>query len=329
MAKYNSFVISVSRRTDIPAYYSEWFVNRIDKGFVAYPNPYSNIPVFISLKPEHVKAFVFWTRNPKPLFVHLDKIDDLYNKRHYIHFTINGLPNELESRNPKIDYAINSAEYLAKRYGPNYVQWRFDPIVVSNISKKDYILERFEYLCYKLNGITKRCYFSFVDMYDKTKRNFALVERENNITFDTNYTNMATDIKYQVALLDDMKKIARSNNIALYACAEERIEKIEGINKAHCVDGDLIELFSQSSGLKADPSPSRIGCGCIESRDIGFYDSCPHGCIYCYANMNPEIALENARKYQLDGFPYDKLEMPETKNIYSDTKNDNQIKLFP
>ena len=125
-------IVSVSRRTDIPAYYADWFRERLEKGFLFYPNPFSQKPVFLSLKPADVRAFVFWTRNPKPLFKHLDFIDDKYNKRHYLHFTINGLPKVLEERNPSLDFAISSAEFLAKRYGPDYVQWRFDPILFSS-----------------------------------------------------------------------------------------------------------------------------------------------------------------------------------------------------
>jgi len=309
-------IVTVSRRTDIPAYYADWFKARLELGYGFYPNPYSQKPVFIDLTPQAVKAFVFWTRNPKPLFKHLDYIDEKYEKRHYMHLTINGLPEALEKRNPKIEFAISSAEYLAKRYGPDYVQWRFDPIIFSSITSRDYILRTFESLTTKLEGITNRCYFSFVDLYEKTKRNFRKVSEKEEISFQS------TGIAEQTDLVEEFISIAASKKISLYACAEDQLlETIPGLNKAHCVDADIIDRICSNGGtLDYDSSPSRIGCGCIESKDIGYYDSCPHGCIYCYANMDPEKAFENAKEYMLRGFPMD--------NLIKEELKDNQGKLF-
>lgn len=309
-------IITVSRRTDIPAYYADWFRARLEVGYGYYPNPYSQKPVYVDLSPQNVKAFVFWTRNPKPLFKHLDYIDQKYEKQHYMHFTINGLPEVLETRNPKIDYAISSVEYLAKRYGPEYVQWRFDPIIFSSITNKDYILSTFQSLASKLEGMTKRCYFSFVDLYDKTKRNFRKIERAHEIEFQK------TSLIEQTELIKEFILIANSRAITLFACAEDQLlDAILGLNKAHCVDADIINrICSSSENLDYDQSPSRIGCGCLESKDIGYYDSCPHGCIYCYANMDPSKALLNAREYMLNGFPMDQI-------IREDNK-DSQINLF-
>lgn len=296
-------IITVSRRTDIPAYYADWFRSRLELGYVYYPNPYSQKPVIVDLSPQAVKAFVFWTRNPKPLFKHLDYIDEKYEKRHYMHFTINGLPEILEKRNPKIDFAISSAEFLAKRYGSEYVQWRFDPIIFSSVTDRQFILKTFNYLCEKLEGITLRCYFSFVDLYEKTKRNFNKVAEKHDIKFYT------PSLEEQVDLIKEIHSIAKSKNISLFACAEDGLlEKVPYINKAHCVDADIINTICSSNNSDYDISPSRIGCGCIESKDIGYYDSCPHGCIYCYANMDPEKALENAREYMISGFPMDNIE---------------------
>ncbi|MDQ1266080.1 MAG: hypothetical protein QG635_1232, partial [Bacteroidota bacterium] len=119
-----SKIISASRRTDIPAYYSDWFRRRLELGKTIYKNPISGKPVVLSLLPEDVSGFVFWSRNPKPLFKHLPFIDERYGRRHYLHFTINGMPDSLEPRNPKIDKAIDCVSYLFDRYGPDYVQWR-------------------------------------------------------------------------------------------------------------------------------------------------------------------------------------------------------------
>lgn len=301
--KSKKIVVSVSRRTDIPAYFADWFRKRIEIGTTFYPNPMNpNQIVAQELRPEVVKAFVFWTRNPKPLFKHLDYIDSKFDKKHYMHFTINGLPEELELRNPKIDFAIDSVKYLADRYQSNeYVQWRYDPIVISSLSEYEYHIEKFDEIANKLNGFVNRCYFSFVDLYSKTKRNFLKIEKEKNIKFRT------PDLEERIELVKEFINIAEPLGIKLYACAEDDIFNVLGnIKKAHCVDGDIIDrICEKDSQSNYSTKPSRIGCGCIDSKDIGYYDSCPHGCIYCYANMNPETALENAKGYLKNGFPLD------------------------
>ena len=297
----NKVVISASRRTDIPAYYADWFSTALKKGYAHYKNPYSNIPVFADLSSGNVKAFVFWSRNPQPLFKHLDYIDQNYNKKHYMHFTINGLPHDLEIRNPAIDFAVKSVEFLAKRYGPDYVQWRFDPIVFSSVSTPEFLINKFEEITSKLEGMTTRCYFSFVDLYEKTKQNFAKASMTADIEFHK------PSVTQQLSFVREMLSSAKKHNITLYACAEDfLLESIPGIIKAKCVDNDIIDkLCPDESKSNYKTEPSRIGCGCIESKDIGYYDSCPHGCIYCYANRDPELALKNSRNYLKKGFPLD------------------------
>lgn len=298
-------IISCSKRTDVPAYYSHWLMDRIQKGFTHYPNPMnpSGKPVYQDLMPNAVKAIVFWSRNPRPLFKYLDIIDRVYEKKHYMHFTLNGLPDDLEIRNPKIDVAIDSIKYLADRYKKNdYVQWRFDPIVLSSISNEEYHIDRFTYISEKLKGYVSRCYFSFVDFYKKTQINMTKLEHTKNISF------FRPSINECISITKKLKTIADNYNISLYACAEDAImEGVPGINKAHCIDADLINKICDEEKYNYKSTPSRIGCGCIDSKDIGYYDSCPHGCIYCYANMNPERAFKNAKVYLERGFPCDDL----------------------
>jgi hypothetical protein len=263
----------------------------------------SGKPVFLDLQPDAVRAFVFWTRNPKPLIKHLDYIDDRYNKMHYMHITINGPPEVLEERNPKVSFVIRTIEELNKRYGPDYVQWRFDPIILSSVTTEKDIIEIFKNISQQLNGLTKRCYFSFVDLYKKTERNFNLITQKHGIKFHE------TSLKDQIDLTKILASIASENGIAMYACAEDQIiEQLPFINKAHCVDADIIQsLSADHTHINYKLDESRIGCGCFESRDIGYYNSCPHGCIYCYANMDPQIALTNAKNFITNGFPLDGL----------------------
>jgi len=301
-------IISVSRRTDIPAYYAEWFKKRLEFGYTVYPNPMSTKPVIQSLVPDNVLAFVFWTRNPKPFFKYLDYIDAKYGKIHYMHFSINGLPEEIELRNPKIDFAIDSAKYLSDRYGENYVQWRFDPIVLSSLTTEKYIFDKFEYIAKRMEGVVKRCYFSFVDYYQKTQKNIDIVSKEHNIIFKK------PTIEEQIKITEKLVSIANAYKIALYACAEDNLLSIAGVSKAHCVDMDLINNLEGVKKIIKSIKPSRIGCGCYDSRDIGYYDSCPHGCIYCYSNLNPQLAYDNSKRYIKEGFPLDNVQKVQTES---------------
>jgi hypothetical protein len=291
-------IISVSRRTDIPAYYADWFRKRLEIGYTHYPNPFTFAPVCVSLKPEDVRAFVFWTRNPKPLFRHLDYIDEHYGKRHYMLFTINGMPEKLEERNPKIDFAIDCVKYLCERYNNEYVIWRFDPVLITSITPAEYIIEKYNEISSKIKDYSVRCIFSFVDLYKKTERNIKKLEKEN-IKF------YSPSVDERINLTKQIKAIADSKNISLFACAEDDLLQADGTLKARCIDPVLVQKICNDGILDYKFRQSRNGCGCIESRDIGYYDSCPHGCIYCYANSDPEKAFENAKEYKEKGFPLD------------------------
>jgi len=158
-------VISISRRTDIPALHSAWLAERIAAGWVAYANPFTRRPVLVNLAPEAVRALVFWTRNPHPLLPLLDDIDARYERRHYLHLTITGMNRRFETHGPTVRSALLAAEALARRYGPGYVQWRFDPIIVSDRTPVNEVLGRFGALCGALAGLTTRCTVSFLDAY--------------------------------------------------------------------------------------------------------------------------------------------------------------------
>ena len=305
-------IISISRRTDIPAYYSDWLINRMKIGYTVYPNPASGKPVFVSLKPEHVKALIFWTRNPIPLFKHLDYIDKNY--KHYIHLTINGLPKILEQNNPSVDSIIEVAKKLSKRYGPEYVQWRFDPIILSTVTPEDFIIRKFEYIAAQLKSYVKNCYISFVDLYKKTEINFEKVEKRDKIRFNI------PSIEKELSITQKIASIAKEYNIKLHACAEEHLAEIDNVRIAQCINVDLINKITGIPMKSYSRQKSRKGCHCINAPDIGYYDSCPHGCIYCYSNKSPKIAMMNAKKYHQFGFPMDDLEMP--------GRDDKQLKLF-
>ena len=299
-------IISISRRTDIPAYYSEWLINRMKKGYTVYPNPVSGKPVFISLHPNYVKILVFWTRNPLPMIKHLDYIDQRY--RHYMHVTINGLPKILECNNPSVDSIINAVKLLSKRYGKHYVQWRFDPIILSTVTPEDFILRRFEYIASQLNGYIKNCYISFVDLYKKTEINFEKETQRHRIKFIT-----PTKIE-ETRVTSKLVQIAEKYNITINTCAEDHLAEIENVEIGQCINVGLINQIIDNPIINYKIQKSRPGCHCMNAPDIGYYNSCPHGCIYCYSNKSPEIALKNSKLYRDMGFPMDELKMPGTEN---------------
>lgn len=288
-------IISASRRTDIPAYYADWFMHQVERGYVLYPNPISFQPVKLSLRPQDVLFIVFWTRNPHPLEKYLARLDELYDCAYYFHFTINGMPKALESHNPPLDFAVETFQRLAERY-PGQVFWRYDPIVLADLTPPSYHIDQFGALAERLAGATSRCYFSFVSWYRKVHRNFAEATLQIGVRFREPTPAERLEMTAQ------LQKIAATHNMTLYSCCEDFLLQVPGIAKSRCVDMETIREISPARYRKLRAAPTREDCGCCESRDIGYYDSCPHGCLYCYANLNREKAkafyssfLENRR----------------------------------
>ena len=282
-------VISVSRRTDIAAFYAEWFINRIREGFAHYRNPFGGKMCEVSLKPEDVMAFVFWSRNYTPLLKYLPELEQR-GYGGYFHFTLTGYGLPLEPFTPSTQEIIDVFHTLAQQYSPKHVLWRFDPIILSNNTPSAYLTEKFATLAEQLHGATKRCYISFVDYYRKTEKNLETLRRQGYYFYDPS-------LDEKISLITQLIDIANHYDIQLYACCEEEILHVSGIKQAHCVDPLLLyELFPQKfQQLKA--APTRQGCGCFASRDIGTYDTCIHGCIYCYANSSYEKALRNFKSH--------------------------------
>lgn len=282
-------IISVSRRTDIPAFYSEWFMNRIRAGYVRWENPFSKAVYNVSLQPEDVMALVFWSKNYIPLLPHLDELD-ARSYRMLFHFTINGLPQVFEPRVPDAAKLVECAHALSDRYGADAVLWRYDPVLISSISDRDYHLRRFKELCGALEGAVKRCYFSFTVFHSKVQRNTSLLRKEKGIVCHD--LPLADRIEIAHALVD----IASNHGIEMFSCCGDYL--VGGkIKKAHCTDAELLyKLYPEKIG-RLDTLPTREGCGCCECTDIGAYDTCPHGCVYCYANTEPQIALNNYKRH--------------------------------
>lgn len=274
-------VISASRRTDIPAYYTPWLMNRLRAGSCCVPNPFDPRHVTrVSLAPEDVSVVVFWTRDPRPLLPHLDELDQR-GYRYYFLFTLTGYPRLLEPHAPSPDDAVNAFRELSERVGPHRVIWRYDPILISSVTDADFQAANFTAIARRLQGLTTHCILSLADLYPKVRRRLRALESEG-VVIDKP-TDMAPH-----AVLDAVVHGARECGMTLASCAEPINLKRWDIRPGKCVDDDLLRRrFGIDMSPRKDPS-QRKNCRCIVSRDIGMYDSCPAGCVYCYANANPE-----------------------------------------
>lgn len=277
-------IISASRRTDIPAFYSKWFLNRIQAGFCHWLNPFSRQVYRVSLLPEDCLAVVFWTRNPKPLLPHLDFLSK-QGYYFYFHFSLLGYPKAIETHNPSLEQSIATFRELSNLISPERVQWRYDPIILSDVTPISKHLEQFDFLSRHLADYTKRCYFSFVDFYGKTERNLKQVSQQHGVTFQRSC------LEEQRRLIQQMRDIAAPRGITLYSCCEDALIG-EGVEKAHCLDMDVIRTLRTDTQCRLKAAPTRQDCGCVESVDIGAYETCIFGCAYCYATNSRNSALQ-------------------------------------
>lgn len=282
-------VISVSRRTDIPAFYTEWLINRITAGWCHWINPYAGQVYRVSLKPEDCIALVFWTRNPKPL---LKRLPDLKQRgySYYFHYSLTEYPEAIERHNPPYQTALDSFKHASDIVSPEFIQWRYDPIVMTSITPAEYHIENFAKIAGALKGYTQRCYLSFMQTYGKSLRNM------NAAANAYHFTTMEPKLDEKLMLLEKLRDIAIANSITLYACCSSDIVG-NGILKASCLDRDIIERLRPDLKLRLKKSPTRHDCGCIEGIDIGAYDLCLFGCSYCYATNSHNAALMRRREH--------------------------------
>jgi hypothetical protein len=280
-------IVSASRRTDIPAYYGEWFMNRVRAGWAVSRNPFNRKAVRVALAPSAVTGFVFWSKDYRPFLRHLDELDARGYQAVFM-FTITGLPRVFEPRVPDTETAVETFRRLSRRYSPQRLLWRYDPIVVTNRTGADYHLRRFEELCRKLEGYTTRCYTSFASLYPKVKRRLRSLRRAG-------IEPVILAEPEQAALAARMAEIAARHGIEVYACCNDHL--VGGlVKKAHCVDANLLAALAGVGVSAYRPRPTRRECGCYESVDIGMYDTCLYACVYCYANNGSRCA-ENHRRH--------------------------------
>lgn len=274
-------IISASRRTDIPAYFSDWFYRRMEEGFVHVRNPMNIHQVSeVPLTPDVVDGIVFWTKDARPL---MSRLHQLSAYPFYFQYTVNPYDADLEPGVPKKASTIIPAfQELAEMVGKERVIWRYDPIVLTDKYTVDEHAHRFRLLADKLAGHTEKCVISFVDLYKKTQRNMAGVNL------------LPLGVPEMEQLAEAFSGIAREHGLSLETCAEALDLDAYGIKHAHCIDRGLLERISGTELDVGKDKNQRLECGCVASIDIGAYNTCSHLCRYCYANFN-EQAVKDAR----------------------------------
>lgn len=266
-------IISARRRTDIPAFYSRWFFDRLAEGYVWVRNPMNRKQISeILLDREHVDCFVFWTKNPAPLMEHLGQLDNM-GYPYYFQFTLTPYGRDLEPGLPEKSDLEETFLALAEKAGKDRLVWRYDPIVFSRDGRytAEYHLREFERLCRRFEGLTDTCTVSFLDVYRKNGRSLQQLEIR------------MPDEEERRGLLLEFCRIAGARGIAVQTCCEAGLLP-EGVGEGRCIDPDRIRRITGKPVPDQADKTQRQGCRCAKSVDIGAYDTCVHFCGYCYAN---------------------------------------------
>jgi len=321
-------IVSASRSTDIPAFYAKWFINRLQAGYAVWYNPFNQKPMYISLK--NPKVVVFWTKNPQPL-MDLDVLKELDDRgiHYYFQFTLNDYDREgFEPSVPLLKERIETFKALSDKIGKDKVIWRFDPIIITpQHTTRDLLVKIWE-TGKRLKGYTDKLVFSFIDIqaYRKVQSNLKSFFARTQIEAMELCNFQLIEIAEGLAKIRDHWK-SEGWNIALATCAEEIDLKKYDIDRNRCIDGELMKkIFSSDSDLmhylsygelpgnkplllnelprksiNLKDKGQRKACGCIISKDIGMYNTCPHFCVYCYANTSKQTVEKFLSSYSDQG----------------------------
>lgn len=327
VAATSPVIISASRSTDIPAFYADWFINRLRDGYVVWKNPFNQQPMYISF--QNTKVIVFWTKNPKPLIPYLHELDER-GIHYYFQFTLNNYVKEgFEPKVPSVEQRVETFRQLSDMIGKERVIWRFDPLIVTpSLSPRD-LLTKIWNVGNRLKGLTNKLVFSFIDIngYRKVQNN--LVKETNQFSKETIAQSELTQQQMN-EIADGLSKCrdrwAKEGwDIELATCGEQIDLDHFGISHNRCIDGELMkklwpddkellyylcygELPNSLFGLdftlpaltpeKLKDKGQRKVCGCMISKDIGMYNTCLHQCVYCYANTSKEVVKKNWAKHK-------------------------------
>ena len=298
-------ILSASRSTDLPAFYAPWFANRLEQGYCVWLNPFNQKPQYVSFS--KARVIVFWSKNPAPLIPYLDAVDARI-PQYYFQFTVNDYDQEgLEPNVPRLERRIETFKRLADRVGPDRVIWRFDPLLLTPKTPLDVLLEKVRKVGEQVHDHTRRLVFSFADIAEYRKV-------QNNLSrCDVAWEDFTAEAMETFAR--EVQAMNRSWGLELATCGEAVDLSPWGVEHGRCIDDRLmIRLFPEDKRLMAflGARPALFGkmeweymkdkgqrkeCGCIVSKDIGMYNTCPHLCRYCYANTSESVVLKNAKQH--------------------------------
>lgn len=281
-------IVSASYRTDIPAFYAGWFLRRLEAGFALVRNPYSARMYRVDLRPARVTGFVFWTRNFGPLLEHLDRLR-AFGRPFVAQFTITNYPRAIEPAVIPAEKAIGQMHRLAREVHPQCAVWRYDPVLFTSVTPSAFHLANFGDLASRLEGATDEVVISFAQIYAKSRRNLDAAARRHGFAWE----DPADEAKSELAAR--LAELARRHGMRLTVCSQPEYVA-EGAEEARCVDARRLARIA-GEPLDAPLKGNRPGCACYESRDIGEYDTCPHGCLYCYAVRHRRLALARYRAH--------------------------------
>ena len=277
-------IINTGMRTDIPAFYSEWFMNRIREGFVLVRNPYCPERITrYELNTDVVDCLAFCTKDPAPMLKYLDELKAYHQ---YWFVTITPYGKEIEPNVPPKEEVMQSFIALSRSVGIDCVGWRYDPIFIDRIYTPERHINDFEQMCKTLSGHTKVCVISFIDLYEKVKRNFPQARTVTQ--------------QERIALGRAFADIGRRYGITIKACAEGKDLAPYGVDCGGCMTRQTFEKAIGSNIIVPKKRSQRAECACVLGTDIGAYDTCGHLCRYCYANYDHENVRRNMRLHDPD-----------------------------
>ncbi|NBJ92333.1 DUF1848 domain-containing protein [Parablautia muri] len=272
-------VLNTGSRTDIPAFYSDWFYNRIKEGYVLSRNPYNPIQITqYRLNPEVIDMMVFCTKNPSPM---LDGLSMLKAFDMFWFVTITPYGKEIEPYVPPKELVIKYFQELSGKIGKGRVSWRYDPVFITNRYSVGYHIRQFEHMAEELSDYTEQCVVSFIDLYEKTKRNFQGVRRVTK--------------EEQEKLIDAFSKIAKKWGLQIHLCCESTELIRENVDADGCMSRAVLEKALGARLNVPKKKAARNECSCLLGTDIGAYNTCLCGCLYCYANYDRETVLKNRK----------------------------------
>ena len=275
-------IINTGSRTDTVQYYTEWLLKRFEEGFVYSRNPlFPDKVTKYELNPDVVDCIIFCSKNYEPILPYIKGITEKFNT--YFHYTITAYDKDIEPNVPDIEKSIETLIKLSELVGQQRIAWRYDPILLTEKYTKILHYKTFNHIAEKISPYIDRCIFSFVEMYKKLETNMPEI--------------ILLTPKDKTEIARNIGAIAKKHNMIIQTCATDENYEQYGILTSGCLTADILGRANNVKFKKLKHSGNRKNCNCMESRNIGDYDTCPNGCKYCYANQNPQIAKLNYEKH--------------------------------